>query len=124
MFARHFTALSVIVFFFAIGTVVLADPPTVSIQQQAEIFSIGILVHVVVNCGDGAADGTIAVAARQGDFAAGNTDSVLDAQNRQEIAVFIPGPFVPGQAQASAILLCGPLLAGQDLGRTINIVAR
>jgi len=126
MFARHFTALSVIVFFFAIGTVVLADPPTVSIQQQADLIpGLGIFVHVVVNCGGGQTDGTIDVGARQGNVAGENVDMVPNAQTRQQITVFIFGPtFVPGQAQASAMLFCGGLLSGLDLGRTINIVGR
>jgi len=114
----------VAMFFFAVGTVVLADPPTVSIQQQAELIpGLGIFVHVVVNCGDGQTDGTIDVGARQGSSAGENVDMVLNAETRQEIAVFIFGPtFVPGAAQASATLFCGELLSGLDLGRTINIV--
>lgn len=121
----RFVSLGVI-FFFAVGTVVLADPPTVSIQQQAELIrGLGIFVHVVVNCGDGQTDGTIQVAARQGDFTSDNVDTVTNAQTRQEITVFIFGPtFVPGEAQASASLACGLLIAGLDLGRTIKIVER
>ena len=118
------SASLVAIFFVALGTVVLADPPTVSIQQQAELIpGLGIFVHVVVNCGDGQTDGTIDVGARQGSFAGENVDMVLNAETRQEIAVFIIGPgFVPGAAQASATLFCGELLSGLDLGRTINIV--
>src|SRR5438105_12890722 len=83
----------VLMIVFALGTVVLADPPTVSIQQQAELIpGLGILVHVVVNCGDGQTDGTIDVGARQGDFASENIDTVLNAETKQEIAVFIFGP--------------------------------
>ena len=117
-------ALGAIAFFFAIGTVVLADPPTVSIQQQAELIpGLGIFVHVVVNCGDGQTDGTIQVGARQGDVTGENVDTVLNAESKQEVAVFIFGPqFVPGDAQASATLACGALLSGLDLGRTIKIV--
>jgi hypothetical protein len=114
----------VVIFFFAVGTVVLADPPTVSIQQQAELTpGLGIFVHVVVNCGDGQTDGTIEVGARQGDLAGGNVDTVPNAGSSQEITVFIFGPtFVPGEAQASATLACGLLISGLDLGRTIKIV--
>lgn len=124
MFVRRFNALGAIVFFFAIGTVVLADPPTVSIQPQAELIpGVGIFVHVVVNCGDGATDGTINVGVRQGDVTGDNIDTVPNAETRQEITVFIFGPaFVPGEAQASAVLACGLLLSGLDLGRTIRIV--
>ena len=112
----------VAVFFFAVGTVVLADPPTVSIQQQAELIpGLGIVVHVVVNCGDGQTDGTIFLGARQGNYAMQNIDTVPNASTRQVISVFIVGPFVPGAGQASAQLFCSDLLAGQDLGRTINI---
>src|SRR5207237_6205154 len=113
-----------VISFFVVGTVVLADPPTVSIQQQAELIpGLGIFVHVVVNCGDGQTDGTIQVGARQGDFASENTDMVLNAETRQNLTVFIFGPtFVPGDAQASATLSCGLLLSGLDLGRTIKIV--
>ena len=112
--------------FFAAGTVVLADPPTVSIQQQAELIpGLGIMVHVVVNCGDGQTDGTIDVGARQGDYAAENIDTVPNAGTRQEISVFIFGPtFAPGAGQATATVFCGALLAGLDPGRTINIVQR
>jgi hypothetical protein len=119
-------SLGAIVFFFTIGTVVLADPPTVSIQQQAELIpGLGIFVHVVVNCGDGQTEGTIAVAARQGEFTDANVDMVLNAETKQEITVFIFGPtFVPGDAQASASLACGLLIAGSDLGRAIKIVEK
>lgn len=108
---------------FAIGTVVLADPPTVGIQQQAELIpGLGILVRVVVNCGDGQTDGTIQVAVRQGDFVSDNIDTIPNAETRQEITVFVFGPtFVPGDAQASATLGCGLLISGLDLGRTIKI---
>jgi hypothetical protein len=128
MLKRRSIALSVIVS-FAIGTVGFADPPTVSIQQQAELFRgfggavLGIVVHVVVHCGDGETTlGGLAVAARQGDLADGNVDGI-PGSDRQEVEVFVPGTFfVPGDAQASAVLQCGPLLAGEDLGRTIRIV--
>jgi hypothetical protein len=118
------SASLVAIFFFAVGTVVLADPPTVSVQQQAELIpGLGILVHVVVNCGDGQTDGTIQVGARQGELASDNIDTVTNAESRQEITVFIFGPtFVAGDAQASATLACGLLLSGLDLGRTIKIV--
>ena len=117
-------SLAVILFSFTVGTVALADAPTVSVQQQAELIpGVGIFVHVVVNCGDGQTDGTIDVAARQGDYAGENIDAVLNAETRQEVTVFIFGPtFVPGDAQASAILGCGLLASGLDLGRTIKIV--
>src|SRR5687768_329290 len=50
---------------FAVGTVVLADPPTVSVQQQAELIpGLGIVVRVVVDCGADPTDGTIEVGVR------------------------------------------------------------
>jgi len=66
---------------FALGTVVLADPPTVSIQQQAtldqivdpvfgDVINLGAVVTVVVNCGDGdPSEFQLEVAVRQGDVA-------------------------------------------------------
>jgi hypothetical protein len=120
--SRHTLSLGVILV-FAIGTVVLADPPTVSIQQQAELIpGVGIFVHVAVNCGDDPPDGTLEVAVRQGDVTSANIDTVVPANGgRQEVEVFIAGLFVPGEASASASLLCGPLLQGLDLGATIKI---
>jgi hypothetical protein len=115
----------VVIGYFAVGTVVLADSPTVSVQQRAELIpGLGILVHVIVNCGDGQVDGTIEVAARQGELVSGdNVNTVPHAETRQEITVFIFGPFfVPGEAQASASLACGLLVSGLDLGRSIRIV--
>ena len=118
------SASLVVMFFFAVGTVVLADPPAVSVQQRAELIpGLGILVHVVVNCADGQTDGTIVVGARQGDYVDQNVNTVSNAETRQEVTVFIFGPtFVPGEAEASATLACGLLVSGLDLGRTINIV--
>jgi len=117
-------ALSAVVF-FAIGAVVFADPPAVSVQQQADLIpGVGIFVHVVVNCGDGETDGTIEVGARQAGVTADNVDTVPNAETRQEVAVFIPGVFAAGEAQASATLACGLLVSGLDLGRTIKIVER
>jgi hypothetical protein len=113
----------VVIVFFAVGSVLFADPPTVSIQQQADLIpGLGIFVHVVVNCGDGQTDGTIQVGARQGNYASDNVDTVVNAANKQEVTVFIFGPtFVPGDGQASATLACGLLISGLDLGRTIKI---
>ena len=100
-----FVSLVVTFVFFAVGTVVLADPPTVSIQQQAELIpGFGILVHVVVNCGDGETDGTIDVAARQRDFASENVDTVLSMGGQvQLVAPGAPVPGAPGPASAATI---------------------
>lgn len=119
--SRHTLSLGVILV-FAIGTVVLADPPTVSIQQQAELIpGVGIFVRVAVNCGDGPTEATLEVAARQGDVTSANIDTVPASEGRQEVSVFIAGPFVPGEASASASLSCGLLVSGLDLGATIRI---
>ena len=129
MLKRRFTALCAIAVFFAIGTVGFADPPRVVIQQQAELFRgfdeavLGIVVHVVVFCGDGEVTlGALAVDVRQGEFFSTNTDGILD-ETRHEQEVFIPGTFFEaGDAVASAALECGGLLEGLDLGRSITIV--
>jgi len=131
MLKQHFYGRSAIVFFcvfLALGAAVLADPPRVSIQQQAELFRgfdevvLGIVVHVDVFCGDGEVTlGALAVDVRQGEFFSTNTDGILD-ETRHEQEVFIPGPFEAGDAVASAALECGGLLEGLDLGRTIKIV--
>jgi hypothetical protein len=120
--SRRALSLSVMVF-FAVGTVVLADPPTVSVQQQAELIpGLGIVVRVVVDCGADQTDGTIQVGVRQGTTIGENIDTVVPAEGRQEVEVFIFGPaFVPGDASASASLSCGLLVQGLDLGRTIKI---
>jgi hypothetical protein len=115
---------------FTPGTVVLGESATVTIRQRAELVpaldegepAIGIMVHVIVHCGDGETIlGGIEVAARQGDFASNNIDGIPGSE-REEIEVFIPGPFVEGEGQASALLQCGPLFAAQDLGKIIRIV--
>jgi hypothetical protein len=120
--SRRALSLGVIAI-LAVGTVVLADPPTVSIQQQAELIpGLGIVVRVVVDCGADQTDGTIEVGVRQGETIGENIDSVVMAEGRQEIEVFIFGPtFVPGEASASASLVCGLLVQGLDLGATIKI---
>jgi hypothetical protein len=120
--SRRALSLGVMVF-FAVGTVVLADPPTVSVQQQAELLSpgLGIFVRVVVDCGDGPIDGNLQVAVRQGEITSANIDTAPAAEGRQEVEVFIGGPFVPGEASASASLECGGLVQGLDLGATIKI---
>ena len=125
MFNRRFTAVGAIVFFFAIGTVGFAGSPMVRVQPHAELdeSGLGIVVHVILDCGDGGTIfGGLAVGARQGDFADGNVDGIAD-EGRHEQEVFIPGPFVPGDAVASASLSCGAglLLEAQDLGRPISI---
>ena len=111
---------------FTIGIVAVADAPTVSIQQQATIqdFPIDVLVTVAVNCGDPApTEFELEVPVRQGD-AVGTSDTVfIPATGGRQVVMLdvFGGPFAAGEASASATLVCGPLIEGFDLGRTINI---
>jgi len=107
---------------FALATVVLADPPTVSIEQRATLILDGVIVRVDVNCGDGGSSITVLlVGVRQGEFA---TESLVEFEStgsRQEISVTVPGAFAPGDARASAQLACAGLLSGEQLGAAIKI---
>src|SRR5437016_4036946 len=116
---------------FALGAVLLADPPTVSIQQQAtlaklefddEEFDVGVDVTVVVDCGDPApSQFEINVGVRQGDVTSESGGLFFPATGgRQVVTVTAYGPFVAGDASASAELACFDFFAGEDLGRTIN----
>jgi len=130
----HRILSSVGILVFALGTVVLADPPTVSIQQQAtldqivdpvfgDVINLGAVVTVVVNCGDGdPSEFQLEVAVRQGDVA-GTSGGVFipSTGGRQVVSVEAFGPFNPGDASASATLVCGPLAEGLQLGATIKI---
>ena len=62
------------------------------------------------------------VAVRQGD-PAGTSDSVFffSTGGRQVVSTEAFGPFNPGDAIASATLVCGPLVEGLQLGETIKI---
>jgi hypothetical protein len=130
--------LSVVVtLVFALGTAVLADPPTVSIQQQATLdqlldpvfggppINIGVFVTVDVNCGgEDPSEFQLNVAVRQGDVASESGGVFFPAAGgRQEVIVDVFGPFNPGEASATAVLSCGTLFEGLQLGQTIKISA-
>jgi hypothetical protein len=111
----------VFVFGFALGTVAQADPPNLSIQQQATLFTGGVLVTVVVNCGDGPSLGEVEVAVRQGNLAFSGIEVFDSSGLRREVSVEIPGIFSAGDAVASAALECAGLAEGLVLGETILI---
>ena len=123
MFLR--SLFGVVVLAFASGTVALADPPTVSIQQQATLEVVAVDVIVVVNCGDGPTNAALEVSVRQGDEVGSIVFPFEATGMRQEVPVLVPGLFAPGEASASAALFCGsiplPMLAGVDLGAIIKI---
>jgi hypothetical protein len=116
---------AVVILVFALGHVALADPSTVSIQQRATLdpANFGVLVTVAVTCGDPApTEFELNVAVRQGDFANESGGVFFPATGgRQVVAVDVVGPFTVGDASASATLVCGPLLTGQELGVPIKI---
>ena len=112
---------------FALGTwgVALADPPTLSIQQQATLSNPGeVAVVVEANCGDGpTSTAEVDVAVRQGEFTGESIVPFTSTGRRQAILVsVVGGPFVLGDAIASAVLGC-PLLEGFSLGATNKITA-
>ena len=111
----------VVILVFALGSVVLADPPTVSIQPQATLIPGGVIVRVDVNCSDGASIAFLLVGVRQGDIATEAGTEFDSTGNRQEVSVTVPGPFAAGDASASAALQCALLLEGQQLGAPIKI---
>jgi len=112
----------------ALGTwgVALADPPTLSIQQQATLsnpFEVAVVLEA--NCGDGATTvAVVEVAVRQGEFTGDGTMFFSSNGTRQAILVpVVGGPFFIGDAIASATLGCSDLLQGLILGATIKITA-
>jgi hypothetical protein len=133
MFHRMLSAAVALV--FALGTVLLADPPTVSIQQQARLLqledpvfggppiNIGVEVTVVVDCGaDDPTEFELNVGVRQGETASETGGVFFDSTGgREEVTVQVFGAFNPGDASATAVLACGTLFEGLDLGQTIKI---
>jgi hypothetical protein len=133
MLHRILSVLVILV--FALGTIVLADPPTVTIEQQATLdqfidpvfggppINIGVVVKVIVDCGDGDPSGfELNVGVRQGDLV-GETGGVFfpSTGGRQEITTEVYGPYDVGTASATAVLACQSLLEGMELGQTIKI---
>jgi hypothetical protein len=121
MFLR--TLFAVVIFALTPGTVALADPPTVRIEQQATLFVAFLEVTVFVTCGDGPTNAGVLVQARQGGFEGEGQAVFMTDGNREEVPVMVfGGPFAPGEATASAVLICGKTQpAGLDLGATIKI---
>jgi len=132
---RHRILAVVVTLIFALGTVVLADPPTVTIEQEATLdqfidpvfggppINMGVIVTVIVNCGDGDPSGfELNVGVRQGDVV-GETGGVFffSTGGRQEITTEVYGPYDVGTASATAVLACQGLLEGMELGQTIRI---
>ena len=113
---------------FVLGASVLADPPTLSIQQQATLerfqgFPVDVLVTVVVNCGDPApSEFQLEIGVRQGDIVGTSGGVFIPATGgRQVVSLPVFGPFATGDAIASASLACGTLLEGLTVGATIKI---
>lgn len=111
----------VLIFAIALESVALADPPTLSIEQQATLAPGGVVVIVDVNCGDGESVAAVVVGVRQGNIA-GENDAVFNSTgSRQRVGVLVPGLFTAGDASASALLECALLFEGSRLGATIRI---
>jgi hypothetical protein len=138
---RHRILCVTVTLVLALGTAVLADPPTVSIQPQATLdqltdpvfggppINIGVQVTVVVDCGDpNPTEFELNVGVRQGDVTAESGGVHFPSSGgKQVVMVDVFGPFNPGDGVASATLACGgtplPLLEGLELGQRINITA-
>ena len=114
-----------VIYICALGGVVLADPPTVMIEQQATLITEipgGVIVRAAVNCGDGGATEAVLLIGVRQDDEVSEAIMVFEATgNRQEVSVAVPGPFTAGDASASALLQCALLLEGQQLGAAIKI---
>jgi hypothetical protein len=115
------TCGAVVILAIALETVALADPPTLSIEQQATLDSLGVVVIVDVNCGDGESPALVVVAVRQGNTAGEGEAPFNSTGSRQRVGVFVVGDFTAGDASASAALQCAALLSGSRLGATIRI---
>jgi len=114
----------VIILVVALGTVVLADPPTLTIQQQATLdpSNFAVLVTVAVNCGPSApAEFGLVMAVRQGDLSGSNVEFFPATGGRQVVSILVFGDFIPGDASASAGVVCGPLTEGLTFGTQIKI---
>ena len=106
--------------------VALADPPTLSIRQQATLLDpAAVAVVVEANCGDGPTSAAeVDVAVRQGEFTGESIVPFTSTGRRQAILVsVVGGPFFLGDAIATAVLNCATLIEGLTLGATIKITA-
>ena len=99
MLPRTFFVAVILV--LALGGVVLADPPTLSIEQQATLITGAVIVTVDANCGDGESHAVLLVGVRQNDMSAEVLTEFESTGTRQEVAVTVPGLFAPGDASAS-----------------------
>src|SRR5438093_882933 len=89
--------------------VALADPPTLSIRQQATLSNpLEVAVVVEANCGDGPTSAAqVDVVVRQGESTGDGTIFFTSTGRRQAILVqVVGGPFFLGDAIASADLGC------------------
>src|SRR5690348_1383557 len=108
--AMRRTLLSMaVIYLIALGGVVLADPPTTAIQQNATLITGAVVVSVVANCGDSPSEAFLDVGVRQGDLAMETLIEFVSTGNRQVVTVTVPGPFTVGNASASAQLACSTL---------------
>ncbi len=114
-------ALAVVALALGYSSAALADPPTLSIQQQATLDTTGVLVYVILDCGAGASTATLTIEVGQGNNSGASTIPITSTGARQVIAAQVNGIFQPGAAAASAILECGVIAQGLRLGATINI---
>ena len=119
MFLRKY--LLGVMFALALATVMQADQPTLSIQQQATLVMFGVEVSVVVNC-QGSTAFEVNVAVRQGDMASESFGVNFTSNGgRHVVPVFVSGEFTPGAADATAILVCNQLLEAITAGQSIKI---
>jgi hypothetical protein len=123
MMVRRFSLplLAVVALALGYSGVALADPPTLSIQQQATLDTTGVIVYVVLDCGAGASTATLTIEVGQGNNSGASTIPITSTGARQVVAAQVDGLFQPGAAAASGILQCGVIAQGLRLGATINI---
>ena len=118
----HKMLFAVVILVVALGSVALADPQTLAIEQQATLILNSAAVIVDVNCGDGESVAQVAVGIRQGTTVGQGFATFNSTGNRQRVGVPVPGAFTAGDAIASAQLLCNTLFEGETLGQSIKIL--
>jgi len=106
-----------------VSTAAFADPPTLSIGQQATLDGTGVVVNVVANCGDSASDAVVVVMVRQGDDTGEGLLPFSSTGNRKTLSVQVTGIYAPGAAAATAELSCAGMPEGLVEGATIMISA-